>query len=551
MDAARIQLIFSEQINFHIPLQFVNTENSNDATDVNKLIDYQHFFKQTIKNYLPQWPENQHSKIIKTFYEAYQVDRKKGIIKSTQQSLPISSKQAQLLLAIDAAFCYLFDKTHTWKSSSEQISPPLRTIQDNREKTPLSVLEALPAELLMKIFVLSVSNWQSVGRISLCSKKCYRVTSNPAFLKTIFRSHAECLPSILSSRLHHSLLSYSDFHPSEHVAKDLSIEDLKIIADHGSNLKKLSLINCHFPPESFVYLLQHCPQLHTLEFNDCNTHHFDGYMSVVSLYGKGLKHLKVINCQMSDQSLLALSFAPLKLVSFEYENHLSQGLLSDFGLLPFLSSSHLESLKLTGSPQVTQISLATYMNQKDERDQIKGDKLKQLSFSYCGVSGPLLFENIGKFCPNLEMLELGFTPSQCQSDLYQKQDCLINLSQHCSKVRSLKMTHCSYLSSRTIEKMLENFQNLEHLELCKSNPLTDSFFISLTKCEQLKSFKYRPLEPSALSWKHLEKLTYRCPKLQHLALMDCRISEQYLPVLIKNCKMMQIELATCGIKPTL
>jgi hypothetical protein len=536
---------------FQIPLRIVNTEQNTTGDYIGKLRNFLDFAQSILQTYYNAKISQESLKNRKaTFSNQYLINNGEVFLKPLNK--PLESHRAQIIKAIDSIFRHCFYQAVEARSKepihdvgSEQ------NIENTQEEVSPHSLLILPNELLTSILNWSISNhWKSMESFALACKRFYQIAKDPQNLKILFNSNVQLFTSISASHIKSRLLSHTDFYPIQldKPQVNLSDEDLKVLADHGTHLKTLSLQGGSFTPEGLAYLLQKCPQLRSLEFHQCQMSHFDDCMAVVSLYAPTLEHLKVVDCSMSDQALLALSMRPHQLRSFEYENSLSQGALTDYGFIAFFSSAHhLESIKLVGCPQMTQEPVMHYINGKDPSNHPHGNKLKKLNFSYCGAANQELFEEIATKCPHLEALELGFAASQCSTDKTAKQVGLIHIAQGCPLLQTLKIAHCSYLESSVIEQMLTHCPNLKHLELYQSNPLTPNFFKNLACCPHLRSFKFKPRIPAILTQQHLAALKSGCPELEQLALTNCQMLEGDLVNYLKNLHLTALQLRTCGM----
>lgn len=535
---------------FQIPLRIVNTEKATTTHYLGELRNFLDFASQILQTYSPAKISQEALKNRKaTFSNQYLIADDKVFLKSSDK--PLEPHRAQIIKAINSIFTYCF-----YDAAKVTSKEPIHAVgsQQNieaKEEVSSHSIHILPNELLLSILNWSISNhWKSMESFALTCKRFYHIASDHRNQKQLFNSDAQLFTSISEPHIKSRLLSCTDFHPIQlnKPQVNLSDEDLRVLADHGAHLQTLSLQGGSFTPEGLAYLLQKCPQLHSLEFHQCQMSHFDDCMAVVSLYAPALEHLKIVDCSMTDQALLALSMRPHQLRSFEYENNLSTAGLTDYGFIAFFSSAHhLESIKLIGCPQVTQESLIHYINGKDLSDQPKGDKIKKLTFDYCGAVNQELFEEIANKCSYLEALELGFAASQCSTDKDEKQTELIHIAQSCPKLHTLKIAHCSYLESQTIEQMLNHCSNLKHLELYQSNPLSPSFFTSLARCPQLKSFKFKPRIPAILVKQQLTTLKKGCPELEQLSLTNCQMLEEDFVDYLKDYGLTALQLRACGM----
>ncbi len=552
--------LVSSQLFPFLPLQVPRTQEKYPPTYSRSLIQFYVFFTQITQAY--SW-QNNSLENYQRFQNQFQVTSERVTV---QPQANLSPKQSELIRTIDALFPYIVDlklqinsevdttlnKTKEDKGRSAETlsqhlslpSPPKTSLSNQTFQLLEQGILSLPTELLLYIFENHATDWRSAGNLALTCKTFYQIINDPYSLKRFFKNSSPLFPSI-SYPLNLQLIGLTGFEPSHFGQElvDLSDEELKFIADHGSNLTSLALVNSKITPLGLANLLKRCPQLHTLEFRQCSAH-FDAYMSVVGLYAKGLEHLKISDCAMSDPSLFALGICTPNLRSFEYENSQGQGLLSDYGLIPFLTrTSQLETIKLMGCSKVTQLSLMSYIKKKSLQVIRKGFQLKHLTFSYCSVMDERLFDSLAKYCPNLETLELGFSPTQCSSDLELKRRSLIGIAKNCSRLHSLKLVGCRYLSSPNVNEILNNCSNLTQLELVQCLSLND---VDLSNCSKLHYLNFQPTQTYQVSLEYLNNLKINCPDLKSLTLFDCVIKEADLLVYLEKSSLRQLQLMKCG-----
>lgn len=511
------------------------------------------YFDQMVKDFFPkQAQETDRVAHYSKFQGRFCIDTDQITILPANQKIPEHFKQARLIRTIGDLFCLSFDpnlqpsESQVAELKSPKNSQPEKKVSDTQRQ---SGILSLPQELLLLIFNHSISNWRSLSRLALTCKKFYHIVENPHDLKQLFELSSSIFPSILNRDLSRHLLTFTNFHPVYFGQANLEDKDLEILASQSTELESLSLLRGRFTPQGFAHLLKCCPRLQSLEFHQFDNDNFDDYMTTVALFADHLEHLKISNCAMSDRSLLALGICAPRLRSFEYENHSCQGLISDYGLLPFFSRmSHLEVIKLTGCPKVTQASLISYIDHSinPAENLLKGTELKHLKFSYCGVIDTALFNSISQHCPDLESLELEFESLQCINQRVDKRNALIQVASACSNLRSLKLSGCTYLSSQNLRTMLNHCGNLLQLELSGSQFLKDSFFEGLSTCEALQHLKLHPSEPANISQQNLTLLKKYNPQLKTLALINCKLKEKHLLFYLQDAALKQLQLMNCG-----
>ncbi len=540
------------------PLRALDAQEHYPAAYMRALNQFYIFFDQMVKEYfLPQGGTNRLESYRK-FQEKFSFVSNKITLLSTQQEISINSKQARLLLSADTFFRRSFDQKAHFPRKSQ---PPVMQSVLNKQQEELpshfcmnphnsgKEILSLPKEVLSLIFSYIADSWQSVGKLAITCKNFSHIIEDPHCLNKFFETSPHLFPSITHSHLSRDLLIFTGFHPVcfGHIHMNVNDADLALIASQGSNLESISLLGSQFTPQGLAHFIQCCPCLRSLEFYQCGNFNFDDYMTVVSLYANQLEHLKISDCQMSDQSLFSLSLSAPPLRSFEYENNLCIGSITDYGLISFLSRmSQLESIKLTGCPKVTQASIISYINHSiDPITRIlKGHLLKHLNFSYCSVIDASLFNYLAHHCPNLESLELGFATTQCISDCFNKRAGLLNVAINCSNLRSLKLKDCTYLSSKDLRKILNHCRNLIQLELSGNN-FSQSLFNHLFVCKQLKYLKLHPMKPINLSQQHFAHLK-KCTQLERLALVNCKLEENQLVSYLQNAALKQLQIMNCG-----
>ncbi len=560
MDLTGSTSFFSSRVNFHLPFRHLETAKTLPPSYLHHLNQVTEFLGNVFLRHLSHWPkEHEIIEFKSRLYRHYQFKNKQVL---DQEGKPLNSQCAQIIKTLHNILEYCHIKPSQGLDSKGQNTSELITKTSASILTTNNFSTSIPNEIWLNILTFyNLDHWQSIGRFAMTCKQFYSIVKTPNFFKLFLQSHP-VLFSTIPSPISRQLLSHTKFNPTklDETQAHLTDNDLRVLADQGSQLEVLSFRGSHFTPAGLADLLKKCPNLYSLEFRECHTSKFDGYMTVVSLYAKQLKHLKVVDCMMTDQSLLAFSCDVIKLRSFEYENTLGRGVITDYGLHAFFTMANdLEVIKLSGCPKVTQMPIIYYisddlsgLSDNSKASDRKGTKLKELSFSYCGTTQNLFFDSIATYCPQLERLELGFNSSQCELEKPQKSQALLTLIKQ-SKLQSLKLSECSYLTPQIINEMVESLPFLTYLELYECIPLTMGLFAALAKCPNLKSFKFKPTINSSnptlvtfLSEQHLEALRKNCSHLEILSLMNCQILERDLVKSLKNWNLKTLQLVACG-----
>ncbi|WP_068471296.1 F-box-like domain-containing protein [Candidatus Protochlamydia phocaeensis] len=578
---------FAEYNHFSSPLKVYNPTSSITLEYVSSLLEFHGLVQQTFEDYfqrekpsLAQWERFKNDYLIREEGSTTTIK-----VKSTNIEMR-DKRQKQIILAVTSLYRHLLKQSAVLNQTE---SPSFASLKEagteckEEEKAPIHYLnylapldfsssnpkpgpiQILPNEILDHIFSFVIKSWQDMGRISLTCKNFAYITLDPGCLKRYFQQ-SPAFYQISRPDLSRRLLDYTHFHPTQLNPRqtDLSDKDLAIIANQGSQLSNLILQGGSFTVEGLKNLLQNCPELQTIEFHRCHLDHIDECISILGLYAPQLKHLRVIDCPMTDQSLLALAACKLQLLSFEYWNSLSQGTLTDYGLIPFFDSlPYLETVKLTGCLHATENALLALIEKPIPPTlEKKGSRLKEVGFSYCGYAGQALLESLADNCLKLEKLTLGFAPSLCTTNLLQKKQGLVRIFQDCNQLSSISLSDCRYLDEEAFKllTLTPTASSLKELELYRCIRLTPIFTQNLRNWTHLNTFKYQPFKPKdTVETPPLLKATPLLSELAHLnlqtlslvdcpILMDCPKKENSLNSYLekKGSSLKHFELKGCG-----
>ncbi|CUI17824.1 F-box/LRR-repeat protein 13 [Candidatus Protochlamydia naegleriophila] len=560
---------YHEANHIPVPLTFPPIQTESRV----KYIDFLARFIRQVFHYAPYFPNEE-----KQFMSAFSGEGNNlRVVKTGHQ---LSKEQASLFKAMKSLFAYHVIQKEQLEISS-YLSFPLTRLKDLNEKTSNASSVAcplqnnvclLPDDIWTLIFGYACTSWQDIGHLSLTCRSFYEIAASDRFLKLFFEKNPQAFDEIKHAPLSLKIMDSAQFNPSHLLPRQTSLSDqeLLFLASHGENLETLALQGGGFTVRGLAHLLQKCPLLKTLEFHHLASSHFDDYLTVVALYAPQLEHLKIIDCPLTDHALIAFSICKHRLRSFECWDTSGEGALTDCGFSTFISESqHLEVVKLTGFPHVSQFPLLLLEAYTAEGTKKKSEAIKELTFAYCGLCDVGLFEAIVGSFPNLESLEIALSPANYSID--DSKVAFIAIAQACLNLRRVKLSDCTYLDSLTIEKFLSHRPTIEHLELYRSNPSTPSFFSAVAKLPSLKTFQFEPSRQSKspFTWqpgtfKHLETLGLNLcqieehhlvdalkttqPKLKHLRLFNCgQYTNQLLETLATHCPelvLLEIEQAS-------
>ncbi|CAF24540.1 F-box-like domain-containing protein [Candidatus Protochlamydia amoebophila] len=399
----------------------------------------------------------------------------------------------------------------------------LKTIKDSESQNEGELkLNVLPVEILEQIFSYE-KTWNKLGQIGLVCKIFHSIVTEPLFLRKFFNQYPHQFSTIRTNSLSRRLLDWTNYLPSSFFPRqnNLSDGDLQSLARHTVKLENLALNGGTYTPEGLANLLQQSPNLQTLEFYHHPSLSFDDYIAIICLYAPQIKNLKIIDCHISDLSLLELALSEIKLTHFECWDSSGKGSLTDYGLYPLMKKkSCLEKLSLTGFPLVTQESLFTLTSH-----------IKTLNFTNCGAVNHRLLDTIASRLTQLEELELGFLPcSNRSSDTQRMQQAFSNVAQNCQQLKKIKISDCFFLNDETIKETLNKWLKLQHLELYRSIPMTKTFLAQLKSLKNLKVFKFENPYHSPGEFS-IEPHDFKC--LETLKLTNCLIDEKELIAFLK------------------
>ncbi|MBA3721767.1 MAG: hypothetical protein H0W88_05140 [Parachlamydiaceae bacterium] len=482
------------------------------------------------------------------------------LIQRNSEKLIAENKQAEMILAIARIYRYLVIKDDTDAKSDGNKKKKLPSCVSER----LIYLELTPKKWKKIIAIGNICNfsaptwdlvlsylpfktWSQLRSYTVFCKPFHDMTT-PSFLKEVFKvNKIRLFDTIDHSRMALKLVNYSGYKPTQfnHLLLNTTDEDLKIIGENGSNLRSLRLQGDKFSADALGLMLQKCPRLRSLEFNNCSSIHFDSYMAVVLIHGEKVDSLKIVDCyEMTDQSLIILSLRS-HWVSFEYWNSLSTSQLSDYGFTRFLSEcTELETLRITGCPFVTQLSPIALINEKSD-----SNALKNLTFSNCSTIDHGLFFKLAKHCQNLRSVEFDFAPSQCETEKVEKRNFLNRLYAKCEFLSSVKLHHCLYLNKDVITNLFKRrrLDFIEEVEFHRCPGFENSHFTRLSQCENLKRFVFE-----ALPFHGLIKMTATlqeletCQLLESIVLRNCTFEHDALISLLAKLKgLLSLQLYNC------
>lgn len=421
-----------------------------------------------------------------------------------------------------------------------------------------ALLSSLPEDVLSNICEFATNDWQSLGNLAMTCKAIGSSVLNSSFLRSLFKSTPSLFSSISHPSIDRKLLEYTAFYPTNLPLSqtNLTDEDLYLLAKQGSDLQSIPFFGCQFSPDAFADFLRACPRLTSLELSQFAVENFSKYLSMIALYAKQLEHIKIKDCPVDDESLFALAFYPLEhLLSFSCENSTANKDLTDYALLPFfMATPRLQSIQITGCPRITSIPLTVYIEDKMESDfdKRRGMQLKEISFSGCGSVEPHFFVSLKNFCPNIEILDLGFSSKNEQKEVGQEEagigsEMLGTLAENYQKLHTLKLVGFTGLSSRDVGILLNGSSFITTLEIENTDISLDDFFsVQLSHLPNLTHLKIKTNNRFIITKQYLHSLKMNCPGLVSLTLTYCVLNERDVLAFLPGCRLKTIQFIDCG-----
>lgn len=549
---------FTQTHHLNTPLLLPKAEPSIPDHYIESIRNVNQRVNQLITYYLPPDKSERDGKF-KEFHDHYDIQNHKIYLLQDEKKTLIDPVQAQILFSIYSIFLLCLNSS-IQSEQARALPSQANLFQLELPHASYNYLENLPVEILSLILSFVPFNaWQDIGHVGLTNKRLYQAVQDACLLKFLFEKQPECFTDIANASLSRQLLNVTAFHPQKlPLQVNLNPLDFKTITNHSSRLQHLSLQGGSFSLDEFKCLLQQSPELMSLEFQDWQTDQFDEYITAIGLFAPQIKHLKIIDCKMTDQALFALTaLQPLtnqQLHSFEYWNSIGQGKLSDYSLFPFLSTcNELETLKLTGCPLVTLLSLKALTTINPQGD-LRAHSVKHLTFSYCGYSNEQLFADLARF-DQLETLELSFIPNNSlEEEGIRNMHGFEDLSAACPHLQTLKIKDCTYFSTRSLERFLDNCPNLRCLELYRNhNPTpTPTILKKIRQLPHLQIFKFEPHFIKSIDYSPFlndaSPATASFTQLETLALINYPLQEQDLIMHVKRQgkKLKHVQLFNCG-----
>lgn len=343
----------------------------------------------------------------------------------------------------------------------------------------------LPPELWQHIFsFIPFDSTKEMCQVYTVCRTFFHIFKEPILLKNLLKRYNSCR----DSKLFYTILNRSDSSCIQKLTiPQIGLTDARvnILADQRELLENIIIQGGSFKIESFIRLLQSCPNLQTIEFNGMNNPDIDDYFAALAIFAPQIKHIKLVNCcSLSDESLLVIGGCLAQnLQSFEYTNNFRISFLTDYGFVPFLSRcKNLRSLKITGCPQVSQIAPKVFIDQKTQT-------LQELVFTNNRPVDRALFSSLVTHCPNLTHLELQNFSSFGED--FEDQNALKMVLGSCEKLKSIKFHQESGINQNFLLPLIKrNPLQIKHIDLDQCGIFKLEFFNALAECRNLKSFKF-------------------------------------------------------------
>ncbi|MBA3721833.1 MAG: hypothetical protein H0W88_05475 [Parachlamydiaceae bacterium] len=554
----------------HSPYQMINNVALPPSEELdNAVIDMSAYAKELFDEFVPVDIGSKAEDIPplhKKFSERFHFGNKGKVI---ENGVKLSFKQAQIIYAIRKiyeSFSYQANANMKPSESVEIGLPLIKATLINNQTTPTQITAALlkvptiflSEALLNNIFsYLPVKNWRYLITVAKIFSPLHNLL-NPILLKKLFKSNPQLFQTIQNPTLARTLIPYSGYRPQKlnQPQERLADKDLRHIAQGGENLVELKLQGGNYTLEGFSELITCCPNLRSIEFNNCNSTEFDSYMAIIAIHGKVIRNIKVIDCAMTDVSLFALSRHG-KLESFEYRNNFCDSTLTDYGFLTFLKSvsTTLHTLKISGCPHVSHTPINLFlMGDNDLEQVVDNDNFKsplvEFSFSYCGYFNAELFNTIARFCPSLKKLELSFNKTD-ENDSVENRQGLINIFLQCPELDTFAVRDCSFIDTSALNVLLEGHpETLLNLEVsrCVNFFFTSTCMRKITACQHLRSLKYQPATNSVeeIHDRQLQILRKGLTQLESLCLINCQLNGEFFMKFIVTQRLLKsLQLINC------
>lgn len=279
-------------------------------------------------------------------------------------------------------------------------------------------IRSLNLALCYQITDLSLKKMTSLQLQELCIAACAQV-------------HDAGVSDLMTHSFHLKSLDFSCCYNITHIG-------LKALADYGSSLQILSLVNhSHLKDSLLVAIMQTCKNLRKINLMDCSNLSYEGFKSL-ALYGKYLQKINLNECKrLDDNSLLEILQACRCLQKIELRHCVK---ITDVSLKAFaFHSVYLRKINLSGCHQITDNGFNLFLE--------KCTFLQTLIFADSplqqkGLNGIVLY---GK-----KLEEINLSKSSHLTN-----ESVLNIIKDCLKLKTLNISHCQQIT----HTFLNAFQN--------------------------------------------------------------------------------------------
>lgn len=308
------------------------------------------------------------------------------------------------------------------------------------------------------------------------------------------------------------------------------------------NLRSLSINGCVNLDADALGVLEHCPELEVLHFDDCKQIDDLEFLQ----YLPNLRSLHMDNCDQvpADSLILTQNFEELH---FNNCNQLDPDTL--IHLLPHCGG--LRRLHVDGCDQLAAESLRSLQNCAFLTElHIDGTSFEANVLSVlenCTLLRSLSIRELAaleedaldvlRFCAGLEVLKI--TESRVAGQSLGLRPDSLNVLAHCPKLKELDMQSCPSFEANMLQ-VLENCPELETLRISNMDQLAPNALAVLEHCPNLQSLSI--LRCPSLHPNSLNALEH-CPHLKHLWIGLCNyLNPASLNVLLELMELKSVEI---------
>lgn len=341
----------------------------------------------------------------------------------------------------------------------------------------------LPYEVLVYLFKYLPKSDKKVA--SETCRLWYRAANDQCFLKNkVATFYKSALNDETISPIHifeNSSLTYENYFFSE---VEISNKLNDFWDKMGENIKCLTLKKCDICENVFVFMLQKCTNLKTLNIQSCK----DLFMSGRLLEGK-------------TEGLLVNNLENLKSLSLSGNQYLSDALFNRF----ISAAPDLQELDLSACSLQFHLGLVkkfypvgsdVFQNPSESVLTFyfilqyiisRAEKMKRLSFSYTLIDGAALksLSEIGEL--KLDSLEVHSCDQLTNTGI-------LALTNHQACLKELDIGLCSRVTDQSLVHICKNLINLEYLNIQRCRAVTDLGIAELGKLKNLKSLNISQCE---------------------------------------------------------